>query len=83
MPQFLVKRGKISREGKVYKTGEKVDLPQEVADRAQKGMLEPVTVKGRGEPIPLEKPAPTKATTPEEKENSGKGQDEQRGRRRG
>ncbi len=78
MPQFLVKKGKISRDGKVFRTGEKVDLPMEIANRAQKGMLEPVPIKGRGEPVTMEKPAPE----PEEKP-AGKGQDEQRGRRRG
>jgi len=55
-------------------------LAQEIANRVQKGMLEPVPVKGRGEPVPMERPAQA-AQEPEEKPAGV--QDEPRGRRRG
>ncbi len=71
MPQFLVKRGKLSREGKVYKTGEKVDLPQEIADRMSRGMLEQVPMKTRGDPVPM-KPQATSRTTPPDEEEKDK-----------
>lgn len=54
MPQFLVQRGKLNRDGKTYKTGDKVELPQNVADRIQGGMLEPVTIKAKSEPVRMD-----------------------------
>jgi len=80
MPQFLVKTGKVTKDGKTYRVGERVELTQEIANRVQKGMLEPVPVKGRGEPVPMERPAQA-AQEPEEKPAGV--QDEPRGRRRG
>lgn len=54
MPQFLVKKGKVSLNGKKYQKGDKVDLSQAVADRMPRGMLEPLAVKVKGEPVPVD-----------------------------
>jgi hypothetical protein len=77
MPQFLVMRGKLNRDGKTYKTGDKVELPWDVANRIQGGMLEPVTVKAKSEPVrmipPEETPTPSVETTESETRTRRKG----------
>lgn len=70
MPQFLVKRGKIAREGKIFRVGEYVDLPQIVADRVQGGILESVK-RVQGEPVRIE-PDKVPEKKPEERRENEK-----------
>jgi len=62
-------RGKLNRDGKTYKTGDKVELPQNVADRIQGGTLTPVApvaTKTKGEPIQMIPPDETPPVEPTE-----------------
>lgn len=49
MPDFIVKRGKINRDGKTYRPGDKISLPLDIADVLPQGRVEPVTSAAKQE----------------------------------
>lgn len=44
MSKFLVVRGKVARDGKIYRRGDEVELPDKIAGRMPIGALMPVGI---------------------------------------
>ncbi len=66
MALYTILRGKMGHDGVIYRTGDSVDLPDNVAKNVQQGMIAPVLdlEQAPDEPTPEQEsePTPKKAT---------------------